>query len=72
MTKPGLWLQRITTQPCDDSQVECAIHALDQAMQLEKQDVSWIAKVFVDSVPVFDHWARLLQTISYLGITFFD
>jgi uncharacterized protein YqhQ len=37
MTKPGLWLQRITTQPCDDSQVECAIHALDQAMQLEKQ-----------------------------------
>ena len=37
MTKPGLWLQRITTQPCDDTQVECAIHALDQAMQLEKQ-----------------------------------
>jgi uncharacterized protein YqhQ len=37
MTKPGLWLQRITTQPCDDSQVECAIHALDQAMQIEKQ-----------------------------------
>jgi uncharacterized protein YqhQ len=36
MTKPGLWLQRITTQPPDDSQVECAISALNQAMELEK------------------------------------
>jgi uncharacterized protein YqhQ len=36
MTKPGLWLQRITTQPPDDSQVECAISALNQAMDLEK------------------------------------
>jgi|SRR4051812_22387208 uncharacterized protein YqhQ len=36
MTQPGLWLQRITTQPCDDSQVECAIRALDEAMELEK------------------------------------
>jgi uncharacterized protein YqhQ len=35
MTAPGLWLQRITTQPPDDSQVECAITALDHAMQLE-------------------------------------
>ena len=37
MTAPGLWLQRITTQAPDDSQVECAIIALDEAMALEKQ-----------------------------------
>jgi len=37
MTAPGLWLQRITTQPPDDTQVHCAITALDQAMDLEKQ-----------------------------------
>jgi len=38
MTAPGLWLQRITTQAPDDSQVECAIVALDQAMALERQN----------------------------------
>jgi uncharacterized protein YqhQ len=37
MTAPGLWLQRITTQPPSDDQAECAIIALDQAMGLEKQ-----------------------------------
>ena len=37
MTKPGLWLQRITTQPPSDDQIECAIKALDEAMELEKQ-----------------------------------
>jgi uncharacterized protein YqhQ len=37
LTAPGLWLQRITTQPPADDQVECAIVALDQAMELEKQ-----------------------------------
>jgi uncharacterized protein YqhQ len=37
MTAPGLWLQRITTQPPDDREVECAIRALDEAMKLEKQ-----------------------------------
>jgi len=37
MTAPGLWLQRITTQPPSDDQVECAILALDEAMALEKQ-----------------------------------
>jgi uncharacterized protein YqhQ len=36
MTEPGLWLQRITTQPPDDSQITCAISALNQAMELEK------------------------------------
>ena len=37
MTAPGMWLQRITTQPPADEQVECAIKALDSAMELEKQ-----------------------------------
>jgi len=37
MTAPGLWLQRITTQPPSNDQVECAIRALDEAMVLEKQ-----------------------------------
>jgi uncharacterized protein YqhQ len=36
MTAPGLWLQRITTQPPSDDQAQCAIAALDQAMILEK------------------------------------
>jgi len=36
LTAPGLWLQRITTQPPADDQVECAISALDQAMALER------------------------------------
>ena len=37
MTTPGLWLQRITTQPPTDDQAQCAIVALDEAMALEKQ-----------------------------------
>ena len=37
LTKPGLWLQRITTQPPADDQVETAIAALNEAMELEKQ-----------------------------------
>ncbi len=37
LTKPGLWLQRITTQPPSDDQVVCAIAALNEAMELEKQ-----------------------------------
>ncbi len=38
MTAPGLWLQRITTQPPTDEMAQCAITALDQAMELEKQN----------------------------------
>lgn len=38
LTKPGLWLQRITTQPPADEQVSCAISALDAALELEKQN----------------------------------
>jgi len=37
MTAPGLWLQRITTQPPSDEMAECAITALDKAMSLEKE-----------------------------------
>ncbi len=37
MTAPGLWLQRITTQPPSDEQAQCAIVALDHAMDLEKE-----------------------------------
>jgi len=36
LTQPGLWLQRITTRPPSDDQVECAISALNGAMDLEK------------------------------------
>ncbi len=37
MTAPGLWLQRITTQPPVDAQAQCAIVALEEAMSLEKE-----------------------------------
>jgi len=37
MTAPGLWLQRITTKEPSDEQVQCAIEALNEAMELEKQ-----------------------------------
>jgi uncharacterized protein YqhQ len=36
VTAPGLWLQRITTQPCTDDQAAVAIHALQGAMALEE------------------------------------
>jgi uncharacterized protein YqhQ len=35
LTRPGLWLQRITTQAPSDPQAEVAIHALERAMALE-------------------------------------
>jgi uncharacterized protein YqhQ len=39
LTAPGLWIQRITTQPPSDNQAEVAIHALEGAMALEaRQD----------------------------------
>jgi uncharacterized protein YqhQ len=37
ITAPGLWLQRITTKPPSDEQAQCAIVALDHAMELEKE-----------------------------------
>ncbi len=38
MTAPGMWLQRITTQPPSDDMAQCAITALQQAMTLEKEN----------------------------------
>ncbi len=37
LTKPGLWLQRITTKAPSDDQAEVAICALDRAMVLETE-----------------------------------
>jgi uncharacterized protein YqhQ len=34
---PGMWLQRITTKPPSDDQAAVAIHALEGAMELEKE-----------------------------------
>jgi uncharacterized protein YqhQ len=35
MTTPGLWLQNVTTQEPDDSQLEVAIQALNESLKLE-------------------------------------
>ncbi|HEX4750668.1 MAG TPA: DUF1385 domain-containing protein [Bryobacteraceae bacterium] len=35
LTRPGLWLQRVTTQPPSNEQTEVAIKALEHAMALE-------------------------------------
>jgi uncharacterized protein YqhQ len=35
LTRPGLWLQRVTTQPPSNAQTEVAIYALERAMELE-------------------------------------
>jgi uncharacterized protein YqhQ len=37
MVAPGLWLQKITTRPPSDEQVEISILSLEGAMALEKQ-----------------------------------
>ena len=37
MTKPGLWLQNITTQEPDAGQLEVAIKALDESLKLEPE-----------------------------------
>jgi uncharacterized protein YqhQ len=37
LAAPGLWTQRITTQPPSDEQAAVAIRALDGAMALENQ-----------------------------------
>ncbi len=45
MTKPGLWLQNITTQEPDEQQLEVAIKALDESLKLEPAEV--------ENAPVF-------------------
>ncbi len=37
LTEPGLWLQKVTTRPPSDDQLEISIAALEGAMALEKQ-----------------------------------
>ena len=37
MTKPGVWLQNVTTQEPDDQQLEVAIEALKESLKLEPQ-----------------------------------
>ena len=38
MTLPGLWLQNITTQEPDSSQLEVAIKALKESLKFEPND----------------------------------
>jgi uncharacterized protein YqhQ len=35
MTRPGMWLQKITTKEPDDSQLEVAIIALKEALMFD-------------------------------------
>ena len=37
ITRPGVWLQNITTQEPDDDQLEVAIEALKESLKLEPQ-----------------------------------
>ena len=37
IVRPGLWLQRVTTQPPADEQVEVSIHALSTALDFERR-----------------------------------
>jgi uncharacterized protein YqhQ len=37
ITRPGVWLQNITTQEPDDSQLEVALEALKESLKLEPQ-----------------------------------
>jgi uncharacterized protein YqhQ len=41
MTKPGLWLQKVTTREPDDSQLEVAIASLKAVLTDNKEDDKW-------------------------------
>ena len=41
LTKPGLWLQKITTREPDDSQLEVAIESLKAVLTGNKEDDKW-------------------------------
>ena len=43
ITLPGVWLQNITTQEPDDSQLEVAIVALKESLKLEPQPQEAVA-----------------------------
>jgi uncharacterized protein YqhQ len=40
ITRPGLWLQNITTKEPDDGQLEVAIYALEESLKLEPSAVT--------------------------------
>ncbi len=40
ITRPGLWLQNLTTQEPDDAQLEVAIYSLKEALKLEPAEGS--------------------------------
>lgn len=52
MTVPGIWLQNITTQEPDDSQLEVAIDSLNESLKLEPEEL--------EKAPVF---ARELEVV---------
>jgi uncharacterized protein YqhQ len=41
LTKPGLWLQKLTTREPDDSQIEVALVALKEVLTDNKEDDKW-------------------------------
>ena len=41
LTKPGLWLQRLTTREPDDSQIEVAIASMKAVIPENKEDDKW-------------------------------
>lgn len=41
LTKPGLWLQKITTREPDDSQIEVAIASMKEVIPENKEDAAW-------------------------------
>ena len=41
LTKPGLWLQKVTTREPDDSQLEVAIASLKAVLTDNKEDDKW-------------------------------
>ena len=41
LTKPGLWLQRLTTREPDDSQIEVAIQSILSVIPENKEDDKW-------------------------------
>lgn len=41
LTKPGLWLQRLTTREPDDSQIEVAIKSIENVIPENKEDDKW-------------------------------
>ena len=41
LTKPGLWLQKLTTREPDESQIEVAIESLKSVMPEDKEEDKW-------------------------------